>query len=63
MNVSAWRSVWARTTEFNQLAKKTERTRSGDLIQQQISQAENNLGVDKMVQSLEASRTRPTLAD
>ena len=37
--------------------------RRRDLIQQQVSEAENILGLDKTVQRLEASRTGPRLAD
>ena len=35
----------------------------GDLIQQQISGAENTLGLDKIVGRREASGTRPSLTD
>jgi hypothetical protein len=35
-----------------------ERTRKGELIQEQVSEAENTLGLDKIVWRLEASRTR-----
>ena len=45
-------------------SQTSERTRKGELIQQQVSEAEKkNLGLDKIVQKLEASRTRPGLAD
>ena len=48
----------------NKKEKKKERregTRKGELIQQQISEAENTLGLDKTVGRQEASRTRPSL--
>jgi hypothetical protein len=35
----------------------------GEIIQQQVSEAENILGLDTIVQRLEACRTRPRLAD
>jgi hypothetical protein len=46
---------WTNQLEF--------RTRQGELIQQQVSQTENLLELDKMLRRLEASRTRPRLAD
>jgi hypothetical protein len=44
-------------------SQSSERTRQGELIQQQVSEAENILGLDKTVWWLEASRSRPRLAD
>ena len=43
--------------------QSSERTRKGELTQQQASEAENILGLDKTVPRLEASRTRPRLAE
>jgi hypothetical protein len=43
--------------------QSSERARKGELVQQQVSEAENSLDPDKIVWRLEASRTRPRLAD
>ena len=48
--------------ELNQKARDQKELGRGELIQQ-VSEAENILGLDKIVQRLEASRTRPMLAD
>ena len=48
--------------ELNQKARDQKELGRGELIQQ-VSEAENILGRDKIVQRLEASRTRPKLAD
>jgi len=44
-------------------SQSSERARKGELLQQQVSEAESILGLDKIVQRLEASVTRPSLAD
>lgn len=41
---------------------RSERTKKSELIQQQVSEAENIPGLDKIVQRPEASRSRPRLA-
>ena len=43
--------------------QSSERTRKGELIQQQVSEAENILDLDKTVQRLDVCRTRRRLAD
>ena len=48
--------------ELNQQARDQKELGRGELIQQ-VSEAENILGLDMIVQRLEASRTRPMLAD
>jgi hypothetical protein len=44
-------------------SQRSERTGKGELIQQQVSEAENILRLDKIIQSIEASGIRPRLAD
>jgi hypothetical protein len=44
-------------------SQSLERARKGELIQQQVSEAENLLGLDKIVRRLEAFRAGPRLAD
>ena len=48
---------------MDQPARDQSKLGRGDLTQQQVSEAENILGLDKVVQRLEASKTRPRLAD
>ena len=57
------KGVWARTAELNQPVRVQKELGRGELIQQQVSEAENILGLDKIVCRLEASRSRPSLAD
>jgi hypothetical protein len=44
-------------------SQSSERTTEDELIEPWISEPENILGLDKIVQRLEAFRTRPRLAD
>lgn len=61
MSKSAWRGVCQNSyTEL--VCQSTERKGKGDLIQQQVSEPENILSLDKTIQSLEA-RTGSRLAN
>ena len=59
---SAWR-VLSQNSWVDQPAGDQKEPGRGELIQQQVSEAENVLGLDLIVRSLEASRTKPRLAD
>ena len=48
---------------MNQLARDQKEPGKGEPIQQSVSEAKNILGLDEIVQRLEASRTRPRIAD
>ena len=43
--------------------QSSERARKGELVQQQVSEAENSLGLDKIVWRPEASRSKPRIGD
>ena len=51
------------TAELNQSASTQKELERGAFIQQWVSEAEDIVGLDYVVQRLEASKTRPRLAD
>ena len=48
---------------MNQPARIEKELGRGELTQQQVLEAENTLGLDKIVQRLDASRSGPRLAE
>ena len=58
LNQTAWAG-----DELHQPAQSSERTRKSEFMQQSVSEAENILGLDSIVQRPEAPKTRPRFVD
>jgi hypothetical protein len=61
LNQSVKRGVLRQKSWVESASQRSERKRKGEIIEQYVSEVENTLGLDYIVLSLEASRTRPRL--